>query len=59
MSAVLTKTCSICSQAFVRAYQVLEERKVQGTFEVKVMVYRNYNAPAEKILESTAFESTA
>ena len=58
MSAVLKKACSICSQAFERAYVVLNDTNVQGTFEVKAMVYRNYNSPAEQILESTAFEST-
>lgn len=59
MGAGLKQTCSIISTAFARAYQVLNEKKVNASIEVKIMVYRNYNTPVEDILESTPFENTA
>ena len=45
MNNVLINVLSICSQTFQRTYQILNEQKTDGSFEVKVMIYRNYNAP--------------
>jgi hypothetical protein len=36
----------------------LKEKNIYATIEVKIMVYRNYNSPAEEIVEGTTFEST-
>jgi len=57
MSSVLKQTCSICTQAFERTYEILKEKRTAGSFEVKVILYRNYNAPFDSIIQSTAFET--
>jgi hypothetical protein len=31
----------------------LKEKDIHATIEVKIMVYRNYNSPAEEIFEGT------
>ena len=58
MSNVLNKTLAICGDAFERTYSILKEKHTEGTFELQIMVYRNYNAPPEKLLQKTAFEAT-
>jgi hypothetical protein len=58
MGEALKKTCGVISNAFERTYSVLASEKVSATIEVKIMIYRNYNSPFEKILETTAYENT-
>jgi hypothetical protein len=58
MSASLKRTCEVISTAFERTYAVLHKEKVMLNVEVEIMVYRNYNSPAELIVQGTAFENT-
>lgn len=58
MSAALRKTCEVISTAFERTYAVLDKEEVKANVEVKIMIYRNYNSPAELIIAGTAFENT-
>lgn len=47
MSHVLQKTCQIIDITFERAYAVLKEANCKASIEVKIIIYRNYNSPAE------------
>jgi hypothetical protein len=58
MSTVLKKACTIIEASFKRVYDILKQKDIKSGFEIKIMVYRNYNSPVEEILESTSFENT-
>ena len=50
MEDALKKTCEIIGTAFEQTYAVLKDKGEQATVEIKIMVYRNYNSPAEEII---------
>jgi hypothetical protein len=58
MGAALKQICEIIGPAFERADNVLKDQNVQASIDIKIMIYRNYDSPAEEILESTAYENT-
>ena len=57
MSSVLAQTLLILDQTFGRTHEILNESNVEGSFELKMCVYRNYDSPAELLLEKTSFEN--
>jgi hypothetical protein len=59
MGHAIAQACLIIGESFHRAFHVLTSENVKGGFEIKIMIYRNYDCPFETILESTAFENTS
>lgn len=57
MSQLLQKTKNAVGDMFSRACEILKENNISRGFEIQFVVYRNYNAPADKILESSTWES--
>lgn len=57
MSSLIAATKKTIQETFKRATLILEENQVPpDCFEVQIVVYRNYNAPAELLLESSPWE---
>lgn len=56
MGPALTKTMVILDSAFDEINQILTKFKSNNYFEMKIIIYRNYNAPAEMLLLKTPFE---
>jgi hypothetical protein len=56
MSAIFPKVIQVVQGAIPDIYKSIEEAKVQGSFEIKFVVYRNYNSDANKLIEFSNFE---
>lgn len=58
MSSLIDKTKHSISEMFRRAYDILQKQNVLGrSFSIKFIAYRNYNAPAEALLQESTWES--
>ncbi len=50
MSSVFPKVIQVVKGAIPDIYKVIEGAQVKGSFEIKIIVYRNYNSSADKLL---------
>ena len=57
MSSLMIKLVNTLDQCFERIDKILTEKNVKSTMDMKVCVYRNWNSTAEKVLETTSFET--
>ncbi len=55
MQSVFNKVKDVIKEAFPRLYETIKIRKINGSFEIKICVYRNYNSRPELLLEKTNF----
>jgi len=44
MQSVFNKVKDVIKEAFPRLYDTLKHRKINGSFEIMICVYRNYNS---------------
>jgi hypothetical protein len=59
MSGLLKKTVETLEIMFDRAFRIINEQKNGSSFSVKISVYRNYNAPVNKLLENSTWDKKA
>jgi hypothetical protein len=59
MIQAIEKVKSILEVSFLRAKAILETKKVNGSFENQVAIYRNYNSDFQQILEYSGFEANS
>lgn len=57
MSGLLTKAKNTVHAMFERACEILAAKSVAGAFELQFVIYRNYDQPAEKLLQASSWES--
>lgn len=57
MSSVIEKSKNTVQRMFERVLEILKEKGIQKGFEMMFVAYRNYNAPEEKLMEHSAWES--
>mmetsp|Transcript_54892 Transcript_54892/g.67290 ORF Transcript_54892/g.67290 Transcript_54892/m.67290 type:complete len:1163 (-) Transcript_54892:163-3651(-) len=56
MYKCISRCKTVISRTIPMLMEFLEENKIQnGSFEIQVIAYRNYNAPSDKILEYSQF----
>ena len=56
MTIALKQVLSILDEAFDEINLILKKFQAKGTFEMKLLIYRNYNSNADMILEKSAYE---
>eukprot|EP01035_Chromulina_nebulosa_P022549 gene22549-29200_t len=57
MSSCITKAKNAVGEMFKQIQTVLKENNVDSLFEIQFAVYRNYNAPMDKIIEWSEWTS--
>ena len=57
MGSVLPKVIQVVQGAIPDIYKTIEMEKVQGSFELKIVIYRNYSSGVQLLLQYTNFES--
>jgi hypothetical protein len=57
MGPALEKVKTILEDSFTRTKQVLDKKKVQGSFENQIAIYRNYNSEPDELFEYSGFET--
>lgn len=55
MSSVFNKIKQVISGAMPDIYETLKKANVRGEFDIKFVVYRNYNVDHTKLLEYSNF----
>lgn len=50
MQSVFNKVKDVIKEAFPRLYDTLKHRKINGSFEIMICVYRNYNSRPELLM---------
>eukprot|EP00975_Prorocentrum_lima_P028650 6020854-Prorocentrum_lima.AAC.1 len=58
MWKTLTRTKETVVNMCQRAYDILERRSIEKSFEMQIAVYRNYNVPPDRIFEASGWSST-
>ena len=56
MLTVLKKVLSILDESFDGITNVLKKCKVNSYFEMKIIIYRNYDSSANLLIEKTPYE---
>lgn len=51
MGAALNAVLNILKDTILRTEEIITLKRPNSSFEHKIMVYRNYNTPIEKILQ--------
>ena len=57
MSAAFPKVVSVVQKAIPGIYKAIRVANVEGSFEIKFVVYRNYNSTEDKLIEFSNFEN--
>jgi len=57
MATMITKTKNTVKRVFTETKAMLDQHGLSSSFEVQFAVYRNYNAPPDKILQYSGWEN--
>jgi len=57
MGGAFPKVKEVLKEMFPRLNEVLKTRNANGSFEIKVIIYRNYSSGPDLIIESSNFEN--
>jgi hypothetical protein len=57
MISLLNKMKNVIKDAIPNIYKAIQKAKVNGSFEIKFVVYRNYDSTHNKLLEYSNFET--
>ena len=57
MSHVFPRVVTVVQNAIPDIYEVIKQAKVEGSFDIKFVIYRNYNSNEEKLIEYSNYEN--
>ena len=57
MSVPIKQVLAILKSSLDELYDILKEVRAKKSFEIKIVVYRNYNSSKDQIIEETKFEN--
>ncbi len=57
MSDVFPKVVEVVKNAIPDIYEVIRQAKVEGSFDIKFVIYRNYNSSEELLIEYSNYEN--
>jgi hypothetical protein len=55
MLSVFKKVKDVLKETFPRLYSVLKKSDAHAAFEIKIVIYRNYNSRVDLVLQATNF----